>query len=343
MKIADFDTNKEVFIIAELSANHAGSLETAIQTIKAAKKAGTNAIKLQTYTADSLTLDCDKEDFIIKGGLWDKRKFYELYENAKTPYEWHSQLFEVAQDEGILCFSSPFSKEDVEFLKRFDPIAYKIASFEANDFEFVRFVAKEHKPTLISTGIADEFELEELCRIFKEEQNENLLFLKCTSSYPSKIEDLNLNALQSLKQKFGVEVGLSDHSSGHLAAVLSVALGARVIEKHFILDKNIPSEDNQFSLDFDEFKTMVNAIRQAEKALGDGSLKLNEKAVKNRVFARSLYASKDIKKGEIFSEKNVKSVRPSFGLHPKFYRQILGKRATKDIEFGEALKEEYFK
>ena len=343
MKIADFDTNKEVFIIAELSANHAGSLETAIQTIKAAKKAGANAIKLQTYTADSLTLDCDKEDFIIKGGLWDKRKFYELYENAKTPYEWHSQLFEVAQDEGILCFSSPFSKEDVEFLKRFDPIAYKIASFEANDFEFVRFVAKEHKPTLISTGIADEFELEELCRIFKEEQNENLLFLKCTSSYPSKIEDLNLNALQSLKQKFGVEVGLSDHSSGHLAAVLSVALGARVIEKHFILDKNIPSEDNQFSLDFDEFKTMVNAIRQAEKALGDGSLKLNEKAVKNRVFARSLYASKDIKKGEIFSEKNVKSVRPSFGLHPKFYRQILGKRAVKDIEFGEALKEEYFK
>ncbi|ARJ56928.1 pseudaminic acid synthase [Campylobacter cuniculorum] len=343
MKIADFDTNKEVFIIAELSANHAGSLETAIQTIKAAKKAGANAIKLQTYTADSLTLNCDKEDFIIKGGLWDKRKFYELYENAKTPYEWHSQLFEVAQDEGILCFSSPFSKEDVEFLKRFDPIAYKIASFEANDFEFVRFVAKEHKPTLISTGIADEFELEELCRIFKEEQNENLLFLKCTSSYPSKIEDLNLNALQSLKQKFGVEVGLSDHSSGHLAAVLSVALGARVIEKHFILDKNIPSEDNQFSLDFDEFKTMVNAVRQAEKALGDGSLKLNEKAVKNRVFARSLYASKDIKKGEIFSEKNVKSVRPSFGLHPKFYRQILGKRATKDIEFGEALKEEYFK
>lgn len=343
MKIADFDTNKEVFIIAELSANHAGSLETAIQTIKAAKKAGANAIKLQTYTADSLTLDCDKEDFIIKGGLWDKRKFYELYEDAKTPYEWHSQLFEVAQDEGILCFSSPFSKEDVEFLKRFDPIAYKIASFEANDFEFVRFVAKEHKPTLISTGIADEFELEELCRIFKEEQNENLLFLKCTSSYPSKIEDLNLNALQSLKQKFGVEVGLSDHSSGHLAAVLSVALGARVIEKHFILDKNIPSEDNQFSLDFDEFKTMVNAVRQAEKALGDGSLKLNEKAVKNRVFARSLYASKDIKKGEIFSEKNVKSVRPSFGLHPKFYRQILGKRATKDIEFGEALKEEYFK
>ena len=343
MKIADFDTNKEVFIIAELSANHAGSLETAIQTIKAAKKAGANAIKLQTYTADSLTLDCDKEDFIIKGGLWDKRKFYELYENAKTPYEWHSQLFEVAQDEGILCFSSPFSKEDVEFLKRFDPIAYKIASFEANDFEFVRFVAKEHKPTLISTGIADEFELEELCRIFKEEQNENLLFLKCTSSYPSKIEDLNLNALQSLKQKFGVEVGLSDHSSGHLAAVLSVALGARVIEKHFILDKNIASEDNQFSLDFDEFKTMVNAVRQAEKALGDGSLKLNEKAVKNRVFARSLYASKDIKKGEIFSEKNVKSVRPSFGLHPKFYRQILGKRAVKDIEFGEALKEEYFK
>lgn len=343
MKIANFDTNKEVFIIAELSANHAGSLDTAIKTIKAAKKAGANAIKLQTYTPDSLTLNCDKDDFTIKGGFWDKRKFYELYESAKTPYEWHPQLFEAAQNEGILCFSSPFSKEDVEFLKRFDPIAYKIASFEANDFEFVRFVAKQNKPTLISTGIADEFELKTICKIFKEEQNENLIFLKCTSAYPAKTEDLNLNAIQSLKRKFEVEVGLSDHSSGHLAAVMAVALGARVIEKHFMLNKNIQSEDSKFSLDFDEFKAMVDAVRKAQKALGDGSLDLSEKTFKNRVFARSLYASRDIKKGEVFSENNVKSVRPSFGLHPKFYRELLGKKATCDIEFGQALKEEYFK
>ncbi len=343
MKIANFDTNKEVFIIAELSANHAGSLDTAIKTIKAAKKAGANAIKFQTYTPESMTLDCDKDDFIIKGGLWDKRKFYELYKSARTPYEWHSLFFEAAQDEGILCFSSPFSKKDVEFLQRFDPVAYKIASFEANDFEFVRFVAKQKKPTLVSTGIAYEFELEEICKIFKEEQNENLLFLKCTSSYPSKIEDLNLNAIKSLKEKFKVEVGLSDHSPGNFAAILAVALGARVIEKHFILDKSIKSEDSAFSLDFEEFKALVQAVRKAEKALGDGSLSLDKKALDNRVFARSLYASKDIKKGDKFSEENIKSVRPSFGLHPKFYKELLGKVAKKDLQMGDALKEEHFK
>ncbi len=301
MQIGNFNTDKKVFIIAELSANHAGSLEMALQSIKAAKKAGADAIKIQTYTPDSMTLNSNKEDFIIKGGLWDKRKLYELYESAKTPYEWHSQIFETAQNEGILCFSSPFAKEDLEFLKRFDPIAYKIASFEANDENFVRLIAKEKKPTIVSTGIATEEEL------------------------------------------FNVEVGLSDHSFGFLAPIMAVALGARVIEKHFMLDKNIESEDSKFSLDFDEFKAMVDAVRQTESALGDGKLDLDEKALKNRVFARSLYASKDIKKGEIFSEENVKSVRPSFGLHPKFYQELLGKKATKDIKFGDALKQGDFK
>ena len=313
MQIGNFNTDKKVFIIAELSANHAGSLEMALQSIKAAKKAGADAIKIQTYTPDSMTLNSNKEDFIIKGGLWDKRKLYELYESAKTPYEWHSQIFETAQNEGILCFSSPFAKEDLEFLKRFDPIAYKIASFEANDENFVRLIAKEKNPDLI--------------------------FLKCTSAYPTAIEDMNLKGIVSLKEKFNVEVGLSDHSFGFLAPVMAVALGARVIEKHFMLDKNIESEDSKFSLDFDEFKAMVDAVRQTESALGDGKLDLDEKALKNRVFARSLYASKDIKKGEIFSEENVKSVRPSFGLHPKFYQELLGKKATKDIKFGDALKQ----
>ena len=338
MQIGNFNTDEKVFIIAELSANHAGSLEMALQSIKAAKQAGANAIKIQTYTPDSLTLNSNKDDFIIKGGLWDKRKLYDLYESAKTPYEWHSQLFETAQNEGILCFSSPFSKEDLEFLKRFDPIAYKIASFEVNDENFVRLIAKEKKPTLISTGIATEEELFKVCEIFKEEQNSNLIFLKCTSAYPANLDDMNLKAIVSLKETFQVEVGLSDHSFGFLAPVMAVALGARVIEKHFILDKSIKSEDSQFSLDFNEFKTMVDAVRQTESALGDGKLNLSKKNLKNRVFARSLYASKDIKKGEIFSEENIKSVRPSFGLHPKFYNKILGKIATKDIEFGDALK-----
>lgn len=343
MQIGNFNTDQKVFIIAELSANHAGSLELALKSIKAAKEAGADAIKIQTYTPDSLTLNSNKEDFIIKGGLWDKRKLYELYESAKTPYEWHEQIFKTAKDENILCFSSPFSKKDVDFLKKFNPIAYKIASFEANDEELIRYIAKENKTTIVSTGIASEEELFRICEIFKEEQNSQLIFLKCTSAYPAKISDMNLKAILSLKEKFRVEVGLSDHSFGHLAPVMAVALGARVIEKHFMLDKNLKSEDSQFSLDFNEFKAMVQAVREAESALGYGSLELNEKTLKNRTFARSLYASKDIKKGEIFSEENVKSVRPSFGLHPKFYKEILGKKATKDIEFGEALKEEYFK
>lgn len=343
MQIGNFNTDEKVFIIAELSANHAGSLDTAIKTIKAAKEAGADAIKIQTYTPDSLTLNCDKDDFIIKGGLWDKRKLYELYEKARTPYEWHSQIFEAAQDVGILCFSSPFAKEDVEFLKRFDPIAYKIASFEANDENFVRLIAKENKPTIVSTGIVNEEELFKICEIFKEVKNPNLIFLKCTSAYPAKISDMNLKGIVTLREKFGVEVGLSDHSFGYLAPVMAVALGARVIEKHFILDKNTESEDSQFSLDFDEFKAMVEAVREAQSALGNGDLNLDEKSLKNRTFARSLYASKDIKKGEIFSEENVKSVRPSFGLHPKFYKEILGKSAIKDIDFGTALKESDFK
>lgn len=343
MQIGNFNTDEKVFIIAELSANHAGSLDTAIKTIKAAKEAGADAIKIQTYTPDSLTLNCDKDDFIIKGGLWDKRKLYELYEKARTPYEWHSQIFEAAQDVGILCFSSPFAKEDVEFLKRFDLIAYKIASFEANDENFVRLIAKENKPTIVSTGIVNEEELFKICEIFKEVKNPNLIFLKCTSAYPAKISDMNLKGIVTLREKFGVEVGLSDHSFGYLAPVMAVALGARVIEKHFILDKNTESEDSQFSLDFDEFKAMVEAVREAQSALGNGDLNLDEKSLKNRTFARSLYASKDIKKGEIFSEENVKSVRPSFGLHPKFYKEILGKSAIKDIDFGTALKESDFK
>ncbi|MDX2330801.1 pseudaminic acid synthase [Campylobacter hepaticus] len=343
MQIGNFNTNKKVFIIAELSANHSGSLDLALKSIKAAKQAGADAIKIQTYTPDSLTLNSDKEDFIIKGGLWDKRKLYELYDSAKTPYEWHSQIFETAQNEGILCFSSPFAKKDVDFLKRFDPIAYKIASFEVNDEDFIRYVAKENKTTLISTGIATQEELSRVCEIFKEENNPNLIFLKCTSAYPADLSDMNLKSIISLKEKFKVEVGLSDHSFGFLAPIIAVSLGAKIIEKHFIIDKSIKSEDREFSLDFKEFKSMVDAIRQTEKALGDDRLILDEKSLKNRVFARSLYASKDIKKGEVFSQHNVKPVRPSFGLHPKFYQELLGKKATKDIEFAQALKESDFK
>ncbi|OCX43346.1 pseudaminic acid synthase [Campylobacter ornithocola] len=342
MFIENFNLNEKVFIIAELSANHANSLEVALKTIQAAKKAGADAIKIQTYTPDSLTLNSNKKDFIIEGGLWHGRNLYELYKEAKTPYEWHEKLFECAKNEGLICFSSPFSKEDVNFLRKFNPSAYKIASFEANDYNFVRYVAKENKPTLVSTGIAYEEELEMIVKIFQEENNQNLILLKCTSAYPSQICDLNLNTIKTLQEKFSTIIGLSDHSEGFLAPALAVALGARVIEKHFILNKTLDSADAKFSLDFDEFKQMCNMVRLSEQALGKASLTIDEKTLKNRHFARSLYASKDIKKGENFTQENVKSVRPNLGLHPKFLPTILGKKATCDIEFGTALKEQHF-
>ncbi|EFO9214018.1 pseudaminic acid synthase [Campylobacter lari] len=343
MFIENFNINEKVFIIAELSANHANSLEIALKTIQAAKQAGANAIKIQTYTPDSLTLNSDKKDFIIEGGLWHGRKLYELYEEAKTPYEWHEKLFECAKNEGLICFSSPFSKEDVNFLRQFNPPAYKIASFEANDYDFVRYVAKENKPTLVSTGIAYEEELEMIVKIFKEENNPNLILLKCTSAYPSQICDLNLNVIKTLQEKFNTIVGLSDHSEGFLAPTLAVALGARIIEKHFILDKTLNSADAKFSLDFEEFKQMCSMVRLSEQALGNKEFSMDEKTLKNRHFARSLYASKDIKKGDIFTRENIKSVRPSLGLHPKFLPIMLGKKASCDIEFAKALEEKHFK
>ncbi|HEC1785304.1 pseudaminic acid synthase [Campylobacter sp. CNRCH_2013_0671h] len=343
MFIENFNINEKVFIIAELSANHANSLEIALKTIQAAKKAGANAIKIQTYTPDSLTLNSDKKDFIIEGGLWHGRKLYELYEEAKTPYEWHEKLFECAKNEGLICFSSPFSKEDVNFLRQFNPPAYKIASFEANDYDFLRYVAKENKPTLVSTGIAYEEELEMIVKIFKEENNPNLILLKCTSAYPSQICDLNLNVIKTLQEKFNTIIGLSDHSEGFLAPTLAVALGARVIEKHFILDKTLNSADAKFSLDFEEFKQMCSMVRLSEQALGNKEFSMDEKTLKNRHFARSLYASKDIKKGDIFTRENIKSIRPSLGLHPKFLPIMLGKKASCDIEFAKALEEKHFK
>ncbi|EAH7187368.1 pseudaminic acid synthase [Campylobacter lari] len=342
MFIENFNLDEKVFIIAELSANHANSLEVALKTIQAAKKAGADAIKIQTYTPDSLTLNSNKKDFIIEGGLWHGRKLYELYEEAKTPYEWHEKLFECAKNEGLICFSSPFSKEDVNFLKQFNPPAYKIASFEVNDYDFVRYVAKENKPTLVSTGIAYKEELEMVVKIFQEENNPNLILLKCTSAYPSQICDLNLNAIKTLQEKFKTIVGLSDHSEGFLAPTLAVALGAKVIEKHFILDKSLNSADAKFSLDYEEFKQMCSMVRLSEQALGKSSLTIDDKTLKNRHFARSLYASKDIKKGEVFTQENVKSIRPNLGLHPKFLPIILGKKASCDIEFGQALKKEDF-
>ena len=340
MKIANFDTDEKVFIIAELSANHSGSLQTALDTIKAAKRAGADAIKLQTYTADSLTLNSKKEDFMLRGGLWDGYDLYSLYQKALTPREWHEQLFAAAKDEGLICFSSPFCRDDADFLEKFNPPAYKIASFEVTDYDFVRYVALKGKPIIISTGIATEQEIADVVQICKDAGNEQIALLKCTSSYPAPLDGMNLRTIADMRHKFGVEIGFSDHTLGNVAPVDAVSLGARIVEKHFILDKSVRSVDKAFSLDEREFGEMVKAVRDTEALLGKVNYELDEKAVQNRRFSRSLYACADIKEGEIFSEKNIKSVRPGYGLHPKFLPELLGKKAKREIKFSERITKE---
>ncbi|MFY4768778.1 pseudaminic acid synthase [Aliarcobacter butzleri] len=339
MKIGNFDLNQNgTFIIAELSANHNGSLQTALDSIKAAKECGANAIKLQTYTADTLTLNSRNEDFMISGGtLWDGRNLYELYQEAYTPWEWHKELFDYARSLDINIFSTPFDKSAVDFLETLNPSAYKIASFEITDYELVRYTASKGKPIIISTGIGTIDEIQDVVNICKSVGNNDIILLKCTSEYPAPLEEANLKTISNMKETFGVEVGFSDHTLGITAPIVAVTLGAKVIEKHFIIDKSIGGADCEFSMDKKEFTQMIQAIRETEKLIGTIDYSLNEKRAKQRRFARSLYICKDIKAGEIFSEENIKSVRPFYGLHPKYLKDILGKTAKKDYKFGDRL------
>ena len=339
MKIGNFDLNKDgVYIIAELSANHNGSLQTALDTIKAAKEIGANAIKLQTYRADTITLNSKNEDFLIGGGtLWDGKNLYELYEEAYTPWEWHKELFDYARSINIDIFSTPFDKSAVDFLEQFNPSAYKIASFEITDYELIHYTASKGKPIIISTGIATIDEIQDAVDICRSVGNHEIILLKCTSAYPAALEDANLLTIPNLSQTFGVIAGFSDHTLGITAPIVAVSLGAKVIEKHFILDKSIGGADATFSLDKKEFEEMIKAVRDSKKLMGKVDYSLTEKKKKSRQFARSLYISKDIKKGEIFTEDNIRSVRPGYGLHPKYLKDILGKVAEKDYKFGERL------
>lgn len=333
------NTNKNIFIIAELSANHGGKIETAIESVLAAKRAGADAIKLQTYTADTITLDSDKEDFVIKGGtIWDERRLYDLYKEAYLPWEWHAELFRVAKEEGLVCFSSPFDKTAVDFLETLNNPIYKIASFEITDIPLIEYVASKAKPIIISTGIAEYEDIELAVQTCRNAGNNDITLLKCTSSYPAPIEDANLVMMNQFEKDFQVNIGLSDHTIGTTVPVVAAALGAQVIEKHFILDRSIGGPDASFSLDEKEFSEMVKAVRDAEKAKGVISYETTAEQKSGKVFARSLYVSNNITKGEIFTEQNIRSVRPGFGLHPKYYSDILGKRATKDYFFGDRLK-----
>ncbi len=343
MKISDFEIGKgRTFIIAELSANHNGSFEVAIETIKAAKRAGADAIKLQTYTPDTITIDCNKDDFIIKGTIWEGKTLYELYKEAYTPWEWHAELFETAKQEGLICFSSPFDKTAVDFLEDLNVPGYKIASFEITDIPLIEYAASKGKPMIISTGIAEEEDIQLAVDTCRNVGNNDIILLKTTSQYPAKIEDANMAMIPDLAKRFDVVSGLSDHTLGIVVPIVATVLGARVIEKHFILNKSIGGPDASFSLDEKEFTEMVNAVRDAEKAIGKVDYSLSEKAIKSRQFSRSLYVVKDIKAGEVITEENVRSIRPGFGLEPKYLSTIIGRKLSSSICKGERITWEIF-
>lgn len=336
MKIGNFNLQgKSVFIIAELSANHNQDINIAIQTIKAAKRAGADAIKFQTYTADTITIDVKAEEFKIKQGtIWDGKYLYDLYLEAYTPWEWHPQLFKAAKDEGLICFSSPFDKTAVDLLESLNTPAYKIASFEITDIPLIEYVASKGKPIIISTGIAEETDIQQAIDACIKQGNHQIALLKCTSSYPAPIEEANMIMINDLAIKFKVISGLSDHTLGITVPIVATVFGAKIIEKHFILDHSLGGPDSSFSLDEKEFTEMVKAIREAEISIGKIDYSLTEKQKKNRELSRSLYVVKNIKKGELFTEENIRSIRPGYGLHPKLYKEILGKRASEDIERG---------
>jgi len=330
--------DKPCFIIAELSCNHNNNFDIAMETIHAMKLAGADCVKLQTSKPGSITIDCDKDVFKIKGGtLWDGMTLYDLYKETYTPWEWHEAIKNEVEKLGMIFFSSPFDFEAVDFLDNLNVPAFKIASFEITDVPLINYVASKGKPVIISTGIADELYIEDAIQACKSAGNENIILLKCTSAYPTPLSDVNLNVINTLRTKYNLNIGLSDHTEGSLVAIGAVALGACIVEKHFILDRNMGGPDSKFSMEPNEFKTMVEGIRDIEKAMGRADIIIDEKVIKSRAFARSLFVVENINKGEEFTASNVKSIRPGQGLLPKFLPDILGKTAKNNIERGTPL------
>lgn len=340
MKIADKNFGKDfrTFIVAEMSANHLQDFELAVKIIKAAKKAGADAVKLQTYTADTMTINSNKEYFKIKHGtLWDGKTLYQLYKEASTPWEWQPKLKKIAESEGLVLFSTPFDKTAVDFLEEMNVPAYKVASFEITDIPLIEYIASKGKPVIISTGIATLSDIEEAVNACKRMGNDQIVLLKCTSAYPAPIEDANIRTIPNLAETFGTLAGLSDHTLGISVPIAAVALGAVMVEKHLTLDRSLGGPDAAFSLEPDEFAQMVKSVREVEKALGRVSYELTESQKKGKVFARSLFVVEDVKKGEKFTEKNVRSIRPGYGLHPRHLKDVLGRKATRYIEAGTPL------
>lgn len=327
--------NNKVFIIAELSANHNNDFNIAVKTIQEIANSGADAVKIQTYTADSLTLDVDSKLFMgKKGGLWEGRRLYDIYKEGSLPYEWQPRLKKIAEELGLVFFSSPFDKAGVDFLQKMNVPIYKIASFEITDIPLIEYIASKGKPMIISTGVANLGDIELAVNTCKKAGNHDITLLKCTSEYPAPVEKANLLTIPNLRDTFGVKVGVSDHTMGSIVPVVSVALGATVVEKHFILNRNQGGPDAGFSLEPKEFSEMVTAVREAEKSLGTISYHVTEE---NKLRRRSLFVSEDLKAGELLSEKNIKSVRPGHGLPPSMLNEILGSKAAIDIPKGTPL------
>jgi pseudaminic acid synthase len=331
------------YVIAEMSANHHQNFDRAVKIIEAAKQAGADAIKLQTYTPDTLTIDCDEEYFHIEGTLWEGRTLYDLYQEAYMPWEWQPKLKQVTDDLGLDFFSTAYDVTAVDFLEEIDIPVYKIASFELVDLPLLRRVAQTGKPIILSTGMATLAEVDEAVRTIREAGGEQLALLKCTSAYPAPPEEMNLCTISHLAQAFDVPVGLSDHTLGIAVAVASVALGACIIEKHFTLSRQDPGPDSAFSLEPHEFKAMVEAVRVAEKALGEVNYEVTAREQESRVFRRSLFVVKDMRAGEVFTGENVRSIRPGHGLNTRYLDEVLGRRAARDIERGTPLNWDSFK
>ena len=326
-----------VYVIAELSANHGQNYAQALELVHAAKACGADAVKLQTYTADTLTIDCDNEWFRIHGTLWHDRKLYELYQEAFTPWDWQPRLKRAADDIGIALFSTPFDLSAVEFLEAMQVPAHKIASFETVDIALLQQIAKTGKPVIASTGMASLAEIDELVQTLRAAGAQQVALLKCTSAYPAPAQEVNLRTIPHLADAFGVPVGLSDHTLGAAVAIAAVSLGACIVEKHFTLSRSAGGPDSAFSLEPDEFKNMVDGIRVVEKALGTIHYGLSPSELKSRAFRRSLFVVKDLKAGELFSAENIRSIRPGHGLHTRHLPDLIGRAATRDLARGTPL------
>ena len=331
--------SNKCMIIAEMSANHDCDIEIAKETIRAAKRAGADAIKMQTYTPDTMTLNCQNDDFKVQGGtLWDGRYLHELYQKASLPWEWHKELFDLAKSEGLICFSTPFDISAVDFLEELDCPIYKIASFEIADIPLIEYIAKKQKPIIMSTGIANYEDIKLAIETCRNAGNNDITILKCTSSYPAPINEANLKMMKRFSDDFDVKVGLSDHTMGNLLPILSIAMGATVIEKHFKLNDNVGGADASFSINEKDFKNLVDQVRLAESAMGIETYELTDKQISGKRYGRSIYISNDVKKGEILTEDNIKCVRPGLSLHPRHYNNILGKKVKNDFDKGSRIK-----